>query len=179
MSDTKVIIPARLSYANIWEPKSIQGGPEKYSASLIIPKSDTKTLQAIEAAIDAAIEKDLGKFGGKAPKKGNIKLPLRDGDAERDDAAYADSMFINVNSTTAPQVVDARVKPVLDRDEVYSGCYVNVSVNFYAFNTNGNKGVAAGLGNIQKVRDGERLDGRVSAENEFTAVTTDEDDLLG
>ena len=178
MSETKVIIPARLSYANIWEPKSINGGPEKFSASLIIPKSDTKTIAAIEKAVEAAVEGNLDKFGGKKPKLSAIKTPLRDGDTDRDDDAYADAMFVNANSTTAPQVVDARVKPVLDRDEVYSGCYVNVSVNFYAFNTNGNRGVAAGLGNIQKVRDGERLDGRVSADKEFSAVDTAEDDFL-
>lgn len=116
----------------------------------------------------------MDKFGGKKPKPSAIKTPLRDGDTDRDDDAYADAMFINANSTTAPQVVDARVKPLLDRDEVYSGCYVNVSVNFYAFNTNGNRGVAAGLGNIQKVRDGERLDGSVSADKEFRAVATAE-----
>lgn len=176
---TKVIIPARLSYARVWEPQSVNGGPEKYSVSLIVPKSDTKTIAAIEAAIEEAVDENLGKFGGKKPKLSTIKTPLRDGDTERDDAAYADSMFLNASSTTAPQIVDARVRPILDRDEVYSGCHANVSVNFYAFNTNGNKGVAAGLGNIQKVRDGERIDGRVSAAAEFAPVESSEDDFLG
>jgi hypothetical protein len=131
---TKVVtgINTRLSYANIWEPKSINGGKEKYSVSLIIPKSDKKTITAIEKAIDAAIQEGIGKFGGKKPNKATLKLPLRDGDVERDDEAYQDSYFINANSITAPQIVDKHVQPILDRNEVYSGCYARVSINFYA-----------------------------------------------
>ncbi|MEW6903239.1 DUF2815 family protein [Trueperella pyogenes] len=160
----------RLSYANVWEPKSIQGGAPKYSVSLIIPKSDTETLGAISRAIDAAIEAGTGKFGGKTPNKAALKLPLRDGDIEKDDEAYAGAMFLNANSQTPPQIVDEQVAPVLDRAEVYSGCYARVSLSFYAFNTNGNKGVACGLGNIQKLRDGDVLGGgHVSAASDFGA----------
>ncbi len=104
------------------------------------------------------------------------KLPLRDGDTERDDEAYKGAYFVNANSTTAPQIVDRAVQPILDRSEVYSGCYARVSINFYAFNTNGNKGIACGLGNIQKVRDGEPLSGRTSAADDF-ATDLDEDFL--
>lgn len=160
----------RLSYANVWEPKSIQGGAPKYSVSLIIPKSDTETLGAISRAIDAAIEAGTGKFGGKTPNKAALKLPLRDGDIEKDDEAYAGAMFLNANSQTPPQIVDEQVAPVLDRAEVYSGCYARVSLSFYAFNTNGNKGIACGLGNIQKLRDGDVLGGgHVSAASDFGA----------
>lgn len=160
----------RLSYANVWEPKSIQGGAPKYSVSLIIPKSDTETLGAISRAIDAAIEAGTGKFGGKIPNKAALKLPLRDGDIEKDDEAYAGAMFLNANSQTPPQIVDEHVAPVLDRAEVYSGCYARVSLSFYAFNTNGNKGIACGLGNIQKLRDGDVLGGgHVSAASDFGA----------
>ena len=160
----------RLSYANVWEPKSIQGGAPKYSVSLIIPKSDTETLGAISRAIDAAIEAGTGKFGGKTPNKAALKLPLRDGDIEKDDEAYAGAMFLNANSQTPPQIVDEYVAPVLDRAEVYSGCYARVSLSFYAFNTNGNKGIACGLGNIQKLRDGDVLGGvHVSAASDFGA----------
>ena len=177
-SPTKVITGiVRLSYANVWEPKSINGGAEKFSVSLIIPKSDVKTLSAINGAIDAAIEEGKGKFGGKVPNKAAIKLPLRDGDIDRpDDEAYADSYFINANSNTAPQVVDKNVNPILDRSEVYSGIYARVSINFYAFNSNGNKGIACGLGNIQKIRDGEPLGGRTNAADDFT-TDIDEDFL--
>ena len=105
-----------------------------------------------------------------------MKLPLRDGDAERDDEAYKGAYFVNANSTTAPQIVDKAVQPILDRSEVYSGCCARVSINFYAFNTNGNKGIACGLGNIQKVRDGEPLSGRTSAADDF--ATDLDDDFL-
>mgnify|MGYP000915215346 FL=1 len=173
---TKVVTGVvRLSYANVWEPKSINGGAEKYSVSLIIPKSDTKTLSAINEAVNAAIEEGKGKFGGKIPNKAALKLPLRDGDIDRpDDEAYANSYFINANSLTAPQVVDRSVNPVLDRSEVYSGVYARVSINFYAFNSNGNKGIACGLGNIQKIRDGEPLGGRTSAAEDFATDVNDD-----
>lgn len=91
------------------------------------------------------LRKGVAKFGGKKPNKAAIKLPLRDGDIERDDEAYKGHYFINANSTTAPQIVDRAVKPILDRSEVYSGCYARVSLNFYAFNSNGNKGIAGEL----------------------------------
>lgn len=174
-NETKVVTGiVRLSYANVWEPKSINGGAEKYSVSLIIPKSDTKTVSAINKAIDAAIEEGIGKFGGRKPNKGALKLPLRDGDVEKDDEAYADSFFVNANSTTAPQIVDQRVQPIMDRSEVYSGCYARVSINFYAFNSNGNKGVACGLGNIQKVRNGEPLGGKRNASEDFSNFNDEE-----
>lgn len=170
-SPTKVVTGVvRLSYANVWEPKSINGGTEKFSVSLIIPKSDKKTITAINTAVDAAIEEGRGKFGGKIPNKAALKLPLRDGDIDRpDDEAYADSFFINANSNTAPEIVDKALNAIMSRSEVYSGVYARVSVNFYAFNSNGNRGVACGLGNIQKIRDGEPLGGKTSATDDFTS----------
>lgn len=177
INKTKVVTgTVRLSYANVWEPKSINGGKEKYSVSLIIAKSDTKTLKAINTAIDAAITEGISKFGGKKPNKASLKLPLRDGDVERDDDAYKDSYFVNANSITAPQIVDKHVQPILDRSEVYSGVYARVSITFYAFNSNGNRGIACGLGNIQKISDGEPLGGKTTAADDFT--TLDDDDFL-
>ena len=174
---TKVVTGVvRLSYANVWEPASINGGTPKYSVSLIIPKTDTKTIDAINAAVDAAIKDGAAKFGGKIPNKAALKLPLRDGDLERDDEAYKGAYFVNANSTTAPQIVDRSVQPILDRAEVYSGCYARVSVNFYAFNSNGNKGIACGLNNLQKIRDGEPLGGKPRAEDDF--ATAGDDDFL-
>lgn len=173
INKTKVITGTntRLSYFHGWEPVSINGGAEKYSTAVLIPKTDKKT---IEKAIDAAIEEGIAKFGGKKPNKAAIKLPLRDGDIERDDEAYKGHYFINANSTTPPQIVDQRVQPILERSQVYSGCYARVSINFYAFNSNGNKGVAAGLGNIQFVRDGEPLGGQTSASDEFETLADDD-----
>lgn len=176
-NNTKVVTgTVRLSYEHVWEPASINGGEEKYSASLIIPKSDTATVNAIQKAVDAAIEEGLAKFGGKKPNKAAIKLPLRDGDAEREDEAYQNSFFVNANSRTAPQIVDRSVQPILDRNEVYSGCYIRASISFYAFNSTGNKGIACGLNNIQKIRDGEPLGGHANAADDFTTVE-DEDFL--
>ncbi|MEZ7647069.1 DUF2815 family protein [Streptococcus constellatus] len=173
--ETKVIVPGRLSYANVWEPQSINGSEPKYSVSVIIPKSDKATIQKIQQAVEQAKQEAISKFGGKIPA--NLKLPLRDGDIDRpDDEAYANSYFINCNSKQKPQVVDQQVQPILDQAEVYSGCYGRVSVTFYGFNSNGNRGVAAGLGNIQKLKDGEPLGGRVQAEDEFGTV--DDDDFL-
>ena len=178
-SETKVVIPCRISFANIWEPKAINGGDEKYSVSCLIPKSDKKTLARIQKAVEAAKEDGkTRKWSGKIPP--NLKLPLRDGDIDRpDDENYEDCYFLNASSKDAPQVVDRKVNPVLDPMMVYSGCYCNVSVNFYAFNANGNRGVAAGLGNIQFVRDGERLSGKASADADFDALEDDDEDVLG
>ena len=171
---TKVIIPCRISFANIWEPKSINGSEEKYSVSCIIPKSDKKTLMKIHKAVEAAKEATVGKrWGGKVPP--NLKLPLRDGDIDRpDDEAYTEAMFVNASSKDAPQVVDRKVQPILDPMECGSGDYCNVSVNFYGFNANGNRGIAAGLGNIQLVKHGDRLSGKASAASDFIEVEDDD-----
>ena len=167
----------RWSYANVWEPKSINGGTPKYSVSLIIPKSDTKTIAKIEAAIEAAYKEGEAKLKGNGksvPALSVIKTPLRDGDMERpDDPAYANSYFVNANATSAPGIVDADRNPILTRSEVYSGVYGRASISFYAFNSSGNKGIACGLNNLQKIRDGEPLGGKASAESDFAS---DEDD---
>ncbi len=179
---TKVITGPRTrwSYANVWDPKSINGGAPKYSVSLIIPKSDTKTIAKIEAAIQAAYEEGEAKLKGSGrsvPALSVLKTPLRDGDAERpDDEAYKNSYFVNANSSTAPGIVDADKNPILERSEVYSGVYGRASVNFYAFNSNGNKGIACGLNNLQKISDGEPLGGKSRAEDDFD--TEDDDDFL-
>lgn len=182
VNPTKVItgVNTRWSYVNAWEPKSINGGAPKYSVSLIIPKSDTKTIEKIQAAIQVAYEEGQGKLKGNGksvPALSVLKTPLRDGDAERpDDEAYADSYFVNANSGTAPGIVDADRNPIIDRSEVYSGVYGRASINFYAFNSNGNKGIACGLNNLQKIRDGEPLGGKSRAEDDF--ATEDDDDFL-
>lgn len=186
---TKVITgKVRLSYAHIFEPQSVDGGDEKYSTAILIPKSDKDTLRKIKAAVDAAIEVGKGKWNGKIPN--NLKKPLRDGDEERpDDEVYAGHYFLNATSKTKPGIAkpigkgaDGKIKfqEINDSTEVYSGCYVKVSLNFYPFDTKGNKGVAAGLNNIVKVQDGEFLGGRASvnddfADEEFDEVYDDED----
>ncbi|TCS77615.1 DUF2815 family protein [Pectinatus cerevisiiphilus] len=182
MNPLKVITgpETRWSYANVWEPKSINGGTPKYSVSLIVPKSDTKTVAKLKAAIEAAYKEGEAKLKGNGrsvPALSVIKTPLRDGDVERpDDAAYANAYFVNANATTAPGIVDTDCNPILTRSEVYSGVYGRASISFYAFNSSGNKGIACGLNNLQKIKDGEPLGGRSRAEDDF--ATDDDDDFL-
>lgn len=170
----------RWSYANVWEAKSINGGTPKFSVSLIIPKSDAKTIAKIQAAIEAAYKEGESKLKGNGrtvPALSVLKTPLRDGDTERpDDEAYADCYFINANSAAAPGIVDADRQPIIDHSEIYSGVYGRASINFYAFNSNGNKGIACGLNNLQKIKDGEPLGGKSRAEDDFE--TEDENDFL-
>lgn len=183
--ETKVVTNVvRLSYANLFEPKSIDGGEAKYSVSLIISKDDKETLKLIEEAIDLAKKNGKGsKFGGKVPAV--LKMPLRDGDEERpDDEAYANSYFLNASSSRKPAIVSRRMELIDEPEEVYSGCYANVSVNFYPFNVSGNKGIAAGLNGVQKVKEGDRLgNGYVDPAKEFEILDdvddlNDEDDFL-
>jgi hypothetical protein len=172
----------RWSYVNAWEPKAIsEGTTPKFSISLIIPKSDTVTVEKIKAAIEAAYHEGEAKLKGNGktiPPLATIKSPLRDGDIERaDDPAYADAYFVNANATTAPGIVDADLNPIITRSEVYSGIYGRASITFYAFNSNGNKGIACGLNNLQKIRDGEPLGSRATPDADF--ATDDSDDFLG
>jgi len=168
----------RLSYCNIWQPKSINGGEPKYSASILIPKTDTATIEKVKTAIETAIKDGTStKWNGKEPPRSTMKLPLRDGDIDRpDDEAYANCFFVNANSKTPPTVKsterdeNGKLKVLTaenDSSSVYSGVYARASLSFYPFNTNGNKGVAVGLENIQKLQDGEPLGGKVSADVDF------------
>ena len=167
----------RASYVNVWQPKSINGSDAKYSMSLIVPKADIEGVKRIKAAIEAAKQEGLSKFGGKIPA--NLKTPLRDGDIDRsDDEAYANCYFINANSATKPGIVDRNRQPILDTTEFYSGCYARVTLNFYAYNSNGNRGIACGLQNIQKLADGEPLGGRRRAEDDFDVWEDNDDDFL-
>ena len=183
MNPTKVITgkDTRWSYCNIWDAKSINGGTPKFSISLIIPKSDEATIRKIKAAIEAAYHDGESKLRGNGktvPPLVAIKNPLRDGDTERpDDPAYKNAYFVNANSATAPGIVDADRNPVLTRGEVYSGVYGRASISLYAFNSNGNKGIACGLNNLQLIRAGEPLGGKASAESDFAA--DEDEDFLG
>lgn len=179
---TKVITGPNtvFSYLNCWDAKAIQGGTPKFSVSLIIPKSDTKTIDKINAAVHAAYEEGQSKLkdnGKSVPALSTLKTPLRDGDMERpDDEAYKNSYFINANSGTAPGVVDADRNPIIDRSEMYSGVKGRASINLYAYNVNGNRGIACGLNNLQKISDGTPLGGKSRAEDDF--ATEDEEDFL-
>ena len=166
-ASTRVITgKVRLSYEHIWKPTIREDGTPIYGCSLIIPKTDTKTISMINKAVDAAIEAGKSKLDNI--KRSSMKLPLRDGDEDRsDDEVYRNSFFINANSQTPPEVVDTDRNPIHAHSKVYSGCFVRASINFYAFKAKGLRGIAAGLGNLQKVADGEPLSSRTSAVDDF------------
>lgn len=185
----------RLSFVSIFNPSSINGGDEKYSVTLIIPKDDKETLRKIKSAVDAAKETGKSKkWGGKIPSK--LELPLHDGDEEKDLERYpefANHYYINAKSTNKPDIgkpvgkgADGKTKlqEITDSNEVYSGCYARVSLNFYPFDIKGNKGVAAGLNSVIKVQDGEFLGGRSSMQDDFADedfddyLADDEDDFM-
>ena len=169
----------RLSYAHLFEPVALdEKAPKKYSCSIIIPKSDKETIEKIKAAIEAAKEAGrASKWKGKIPA--NLKLPLRDGDEERpDDEAYADSYFVNASSATRPGIIDLAKNKIDDPEDLYSGCWCRFSLNFFAFDTAGNRGIGCGLNNVQKVADGDFLGGRSKAEDDFDDDYEDDDDDL-
>ena len=176
MSDTKIVTSkVRFSYAHVFEPQQIdENSKPKYSVAIIIPKKDKKLIAIIEKAVESAAEEGKAKFGGKVPA--NLKKPLRDGDIERpDDENYENAMFLNANSDRRPGLVDEDVNPILNREDFYSGCYGRAAINFYAFSVSGNKGIACGLNNLQKLEDGEKLSGGASAEEDFGSVDTGDD----
>lgn len=163
----------RISYPALFEPKANPSGALKYSCSLLIPKSDTAQVASFQKAIDKAVE--LGKeklWKGKVPKF--RYEPLRDGDAElasgeKESKEYTGMLFINASSNTAPGVVGPDARPLMNQDDIYAGCWVRADINPFPFSNSGNNGVGWGLNNIMLVREGERLDGRVKAEDAFAA----------
>lgn len=181
VNSTKVVTgKVRFCYVNVFEPTAMgDNDTPKYNVCILIPKSDTATVDKIKKAIEAAKEAGKAKLADKNGRiPSNIKVPLRDGDDERgDDPAFADCYFINANSLRQPSVVDLALNPILDRSEFYSGCYGRASINFYAFNVQ-SKGIAAGLNNLQKLADGEMLAGGSTAEEDFGGDNEFTDDLM-
>jgi hypothetical protein len=168
-NSTKVVTgKVRLSYANLFQPRSQDGQDPKYGTALLIPKNDKETIAKIKAAIEAvkADPAALAKWGGKVPP--NLSTPLRDGDIDRpDDPVYAGCFFVNASSKQKPGVVDKDLNPIFDANEVYSGCYARASVNFFGYAVSGKKGVGCGLNNVQKIADGDVLGGRARPEDDF------------
>ena len=179
VNSTKVVTgKVRFCYVNVFEPTAMnEGDTPKYNICVLIPKSDTATIDKIKKAIEAAKEAGKAKLADKNGRiPANLKLPLRDGDEERpDDPAFEDHYFINANSMRQPSIVDRSLNPIMSRDEFYSGCYGRASINFYAFNVS-TKGIAAGLNNLQKLEDGEMLAGGSTAEEDFGGDNVIQDD---
>lgn len=183
INKTKVITgKVRFCYVNVFElvPASDEHPDDlRYKICIVIPKSDTATVDKIKAAINAAIEErkaSLTDKNGRIPS--NLKTPLRDGDVDKpDDPTFANCYFINATSKMKPGVVDENLDPIMSKDEFYSGCYGRASITFYAYNKN-SKGIAAGLNNLQKLEDGEPLSGGSSAAEDFGGDNAMNDDLL-
>ena len=181
VKDTKVVFgPCRLSYTHVFNKYAPDGDTSngKYMTNVLIPKEEKETVNAIKKAIEAAKKAaTVSKWGGKEPKK--LDMPLRDGDTDKeDDEVYAGCYFLNAKCTTRPGICDKHKTPIVDEDEIYSGVYAYVSVTFFGYDVSGNRGVACGLNNIMKFKDGERLGGRASAESDFGDIDCEDDDDL-
>lgn len=170
ISDTLIRIgEVRFSYVHVFAPRTGKEGKEgKYGVCLVWPKTDTKTTELVKSCIAAAKEQAKVK-GIKLPS--TCKTPLRDGDIDReDDENFSGCWFINANCKQKPGVrvlSEGRLFEALDDSDFYSGCYGCATVNFFPFDSDGNKGVGAGLNNVCKTRDGERLGGGTDADSDF------------
>ena len=155
----------RFLYPHLFEKyRNNLSGKESYCVTILIPKEDKDTVQAVEAATKFVAD--------EARNNKNIKnlihLPLRDGDKERaDNELYKGCYFINCSTQFQPDVVDRRGNHISNPDEIYGGMYGRVSLNLFAYSNSGNRGISAGLSNVQKLEDGERLGGRASALSDF------------
>lgn len=179
----------RLSYAHLFEATRMKNksgqeeGEPKFRTTILIPKNEDgeKTKARLEKAIEAAKAQGKDeKWGGRIPK--NLKLPLHDGDEDADlekNPEYAGHYYMNVSNTRRPQVVDADLNPITERDEVYSGCWGRISLNMFAYD-NQSKGVSASLNNFQKLKDDQPFEGMgTEAEDDFAEPYDSGDSLLG
>lgn len=183
VNGTKVITEeVRLSYLHAFDKyAATPGQEEKYSACILIPKTAKKTLALIQEAISNAT--DAGqktKWGGKVPK--NLHTPLRDGDEEKDtdeQPEYKGMWFLNASSKVQPGLVDKHLQPIIDREDLKSGDWAKVSINFFAYAASGNNGIGVGLNNIMKTRDGVALGGTPArAEDDFEGEEIEDEDGL-
>lgn len=176
MSTKVVTQEVRGTYLNLWDPRPVADGAEpKFSMTLLIPKSDTQTLAKIKAAQEAAISKKWPKRPAK------VDMTMHDGDGVKPSNGEPFSpeckghMVMSVSSKQAPQIVDQRVQPIVDRGLFVSGDYFRVSINAYAYDVSGKKGVSFGLNNVQFLRKGQPLGNVSRAEDDFTAVETSDE----
>lgn len=187
-SNRDVTAAGRLSYPNLFTPRAAndQAAP-KYSATLLIPKTDTATIQRVQAAIDAAVQDGVDRHIFKQPIDPTHSKypPLRDGDLPNDSGEprgpeFAGHWFIAAKAGTQrkPFIVDPQLQPIIDENDIYAGCYVNMAVQFYAYENSGNKGISAALVGVQFAKDGERLGGpALEAEDVFGVIGGGNTDL--
>lgn len=153
------------------------GKQGKYGCTILLPKGSPQEKQVIEAR-DKAIQNGIAnnKFTQAHTKSATFKMCVRDGDAEIETegrpAHYKGMSFINCSNSNQPGLVDENLQPIMDRDKLYSGCYVNADVNIAPFyhKESGSRGIGAYIQNVMFLREGERLDGRQSAEEAFAGM---------
>jgi hypothetical protein len=172
MSDTKVLVPCRFSYAYVWKPQTNDDGVIKYSVKLLIDKKDFSTVKKIKKAMKAAEVTGAAVLKGKK----NIQLPLHDGDEKEGDGSTEGMWILNAKSDQQPGIVDKNKEEIIDQREFYSGCYGYASINFFAYNKKGNVGVGVGLNNVMKTKDGPPLSGRGTAESDFSDLEIEDDE---
>ena len=174
----------RLSYANLSTPRSTNGGEERYSVTLLIPKSDTATFENILSSVEAAAVEAQGKlWNGVRPPV--LTYPVHDGDGVRSSGLpFSDECkghwVVNANSKTKPQVVHiSDIHTELAPQDIYSGMYARVTVNFFGYYSNGKKGIGCGLGNVLKLREGEAFAGGATAASDFASIVPAINPLTG
>ena len=171
MPSTKCITPPfRATYVRVYEPAQEQNGDMAYSIQMIFPQD--ADLKEMKACANEAMAKKFGQDKSAWPKGSQVHNPFRSGNDDRDPETqpeYKDSIFMKAKTKNQPGLVDENVQPIMDQDAFYSGCYARASVSFYAFDKAGNKGVGLALNNVMKIKDGDRLDGRMAAEDEFAS----------
>jgi hypothetical protein len=171
-----VIKNALVDWLFVWEP----GNKGKYSCCIILDKTDPQW-KTLEAEYDKAIAKGIAgnKFTKQQTQSSAFKKLFRDGDVEIETEGrpkhYAGKRFFNANNKSQPGIVDQKGQPLLDRNRLYSGCVCHVDVGVYPYN-NESKGVGAGFNHIMLVKEGERLDGRTTAEDAFKGLTVEDED---
>jgi hypothetical protein len=175
----KVTTPIfRGSFANLFEAKpGPDGNNPKFGITMLFDAAAQKSPQfaAMKALAVAAAKEKFGDTKLKADGKGwfhGLRNPFRDGAEKSDLEGYEGCVFAAATTKQQPGVVDSKVQRIIDPNAAYSGAYYRATVTAYAYEQAGNKGVAFGLQNVQKVRDGERMAGRVEAEKDFDEVDT-------
>lgn len=167
----------RASFVHLNSPRSAApGAPEKYSMVIVLEQDNKEHMAFLDKLKQECLDAAKEKFGNKVPKK--LRLPFKDGDdSERDEWAGCVVFTASASQEYRPGVVNADREPIIDPDEIYSGMYCRASVNAFAWeHPTGGKGVSIGLNAVQKIADGDRFGGGVSAENAFPEWADDEDD---
>lgn len=173
-----IIGPVRLTFVSVWQKApGVDGGKPKYQTQCLIGKKDKDKIKQVTRAVNEAIEVGKAdKWKGKVPRKADLDEILRDGD-EKDWNGYAGHFYLSAKSDAKPGIVynDKEKTPITDEEEIYSGVWAYLSLNIYPHDVQGG-GLAVGLNNIMKVKDGEKFAGGSSAEEDFSNVEVNFDD---